>query len=165
MDNYLMHYGILGMKWGVRRFENEDGSYTKAGLERYRKAKAKYNETGSAHDKEVMKRAKKDLKYDVKADKGRVRYSKGERITADGDMERSRLVSQIGATMASGSAIMYRLGMVNKKEFALVAVSSAAVSGAAYVDRMIRTYGKDAQLRAFYGRRNMYNVNKNKKKR
>lgn len=30
----LYHYGIKGQKWGVRRYQNEDGSYTKEGLER-----------------------------------------------------------------------------------------------------------------------------------
>lgn len=34
MYNYdqLNHYGILSMKWGVRRYQNYDGSYTKKGL-------------------------------------------------------------------------------------------------------------------------------------
>ena len=30
-----MHYGVKGMKWGVRRFQNKDGSYTEAGKKRY----------------------------------------------------------------------------------------------------------------------------------
>jgi hypothetical protein len=31
----LKHHGILGMKWGVRRWQNEDGSWTSAGRLRY----------------------------------------------------------------------------------------------------------------------------------
>ena len=31
----LYHYGILGMKWGVRRYQNKDGSLTPAGRRHY----------------------------------------------------------------------------------------------------------------------------------
>lgn len=41
-QEYLMHYGVKGMKWGVRRYQNYDGSYTRKGLERYRKAESDY---------------------------------------------------------------------------------------------------------------------------
>lgn len=29
--DYLMHYGIKGMRWGLRRYQNKDGSLTNAG--------------------------------------------------------------------------------------------------------------------------------------
>lgn len=40
---YLEHFGIKNMKWGVRRFQNKDGSLTEAGKKRY----------GSGNDEEL----------------------------------------------------------------------------------------------------------------
>ena len=37
-ENYLAHHGVKGMKWGIRRYQNKDGSLTTKG-------KKKYNET------------------------------------------------------------------------------------------------------------------------
>ena len=35
VSNDLQHHGIKGMKWGVRRYQNNDGSLTPAGKKRY----------------------------------------------------------------------------------------------------------------------------------
>ena len=40
--NYLKHHGIKGQKWGIRRYQNEDGSLTSKGKERY------YESTGKS---------------------------------------------------------------------------------------------------------------------
>lgn len=34
-NNELQHWGVKGMKWGVRRYQNKDGSLTPAGKKRY----------------------------------------------------------------------------------------------------------------------------------
>lgn len=37
-SSYLIHFGIKGQKWGIRRFQNQDGTLTEEGLLRYKKS-------------------------------------------------------------------------------------------------------------------------------
>lgn len=44
-EDELKHYGIIGQKWGIRRYQNPDGSLTVEGAKRYRKEIKSANDT------------------------------------------------------------------------------------------------------------------------
>ena len=76
MSNYIKHHGIKGQKWGVRRFQNKDGSLTAKGKKRYNDDE--YDEEREALEKENARRA--GVKY--------VRKTKKEREEEDAENER-----------------------------------------------------------------------------
>ena len=46
----LQHHGILGMKWGVRRYQNSDGTWTAAGKKRYNDGSDDKKQSGAKSD-------------------------------------------------------------------------------------------------------------------
>ena len=52
--NVLMHYGIKGMKWGVRRYQNEDGTLTPSGKKRYSQNDSPSEDYVRAHTKKPV---------------------------------------------------------------------------------------------------------------
>lgn len=60
--NELYHHGIKGQKWGVRRYQNKDGSYTSAGkkhrasIEGYSYTKTSFKDKHHMTDEELIKR-------------------------------------------------------------------------------------------------------------
>lgn len=66
MYDTLMHHGIRGMKWGVRRYQNKDGSLTSAGRKRQRNNPFFIKKSKAKREKESNKNIKKK---DVKVNK------------------------------------------------------------------------------------------------
>lgn len=56
-NDFLLHYGIKGQRWGLRRFQNEDRTLTAEGKERYNKA--------SREERKARKKAEKQAKREA----------------------------------------------------------------------------------------------------
>ncbi len=71
----LMHFGIKGMKWGVRRYQNSDGSLTNQGKARYSSGSifAKHSERKMAKEQAKKNRIANNLEKSAQSYKG---YSK-----------------------------------------------------------------------------------------
>lgn len=61
-NNTLIHWGLKGMHWGIRRFQNEDGTLTPAGRDRYDIGEAE-SKTKKKHPEEYKKNAKQRYAY------------------------------------------------------------------------------------------------------
>ena len=83
-ESYLVHHGIKGMKWGIRRYQNYDGSYTQAGLKRvrssmdeYERKEQKYKDTKAAY-KQAKKSGEDTFGYKTKVTNARMRRNEAK---------------------------------------------------------------------------------------
>ena len=57
----LYHYGVKGMRWGVRRYQNQDGSLTNAGKKRYKATKGDFEKQFLGRDGDKAEKMYNDV--------------------------------------------------------------------------------------------------------
>lgn len=60
-EDELYHHGIKGQRWGVRRYQNEDGSLTEAGRRRY--AVGEKMDANDKRDSSITRKVKRDYNH------------------------------------------------------------------------------------------------------
>ena len=74
-NSYLAHHGIKGQRWGVRRFQNPDGSLKPMGKSRYTKVLDKLDDERAAYRSRYIKNDYKASKINVKQKKYEAKYN------------------------------------------------------------------------------------------
>lgn len=131
--NELYHHGILGMKWGIRRFQNKDGSLTAAGKKRAQQDTEEVNEDyKKAHtSNNIKKMSNQELKDVNKRLQMENEYSK---LTNKNNTAGKKFVSGVLLTAATTIAGKYATKYMDKgveyisKKFTKNSIKNAAAA-------------------------------------
>ena len=164
MEDELYHFGVKGMKWGVRRYQNEDGSLTSLGKKRDkmlsdRKTAKKHSTTSNMVKAEYSRREFEDAKTRLKLENQKKKSKRQQ------DLEKK----YIDQGFAKDEAEIKAYNRAKTETILKVAGGIALASAAAYVaykhydkvtDRVFEKGSKIGRLtndgseptnRAFYG--------------
>ena len=164
MDDELYHFGVKGMKWGVRRYQNEDGSLTSLGKKRDkmlsdRKTAKKHSTTSNMVKAEYSRREFEDAKTRLKLENQKKKSKRQQ------DLEKK----YIDQGFAKNEAEIKAYNRAKTETILKVAGGIALASAAAYVaykhydkvtDRVfekgseigrLTNDGSEPTNRAFYG--------------
>lgn len=112
MDEYLQHWGILGMHWGVRRFQNEDGTLTEAGKRRYSKGRNYSDDYWNAHNKKKVEyMSDKELQQRINRLNNEKQY---KNLTKTSGQKAAEEVGKIGKQFVDKAIVGVAMGMAIK---------------------------------------------------
>ena len=148
-NNELYHFGIVGQKWGVRRYQNSDGTLTEEGIRRYRassydqmsdKNKRKYNrdikkfnsDTVRANDR--LKRRERYIEKKTDETRNAAKLGTMSNIRKSGDLnELNKRVRDTTKFLNENPDQKQKFGRITKRQrIGTIAGGSAVAAGAAF---------------------------------
>lgn len=127
-ETELYHHGVRGQKWGVRRYQNADGSYTAAGRKRYAKQLTR----------DFNKASKKYSKVDYRAQEATKSAQRAEKFASKTNKGVLKPLGKLGAAYAN--AQRKNAAAFNKKSEQQLERVKAAYAAAEKSGFMARTY-------------------------
>lgn len=135
MDEELYHYGIKGMKWGVRRYQNKDGSLTPAG----KKRESRLERAARKQREDADELYKAGYKQEAKAvrDVARKTAMKAERQ----NIKKSRKAASKNRSLMSDAELDRRIKRLEKEKRLRELTESEVSSGKSYAKKAMDRYG------------------------
>jgi DNA repair ATPase RecN len=150
MEDYLQHHGILGQKWGVRRYQNADGSLTEAGKKRLNRNSKKLDRLQGKVTKRQSKLEKRYDQFSKKNDrieafrsekavsKSAKRLRRASRNYSKSLRKATRYFKKLEARYKNTPTQSLRKDQVNLGEAFVNAQLSSAMAGATMTSLMYR---------------------------
>lgn len=111
-EDYLMHHGVEGQKWGRRRWQNEDGSLTPAGREHYGYKGNRYDRYENKVRSEIEGRSEATYSERKKYNSGLTKNENKRRVASQVIEDQLRKREVANAAISAGTVAAYVGGAI-----------------------------------------------------